>query len=221
MLGELRWAAHQSEIERSIDIVSGRLSLRPSMRDEFRQEAWLHLLHDDEAVLRRFRGGSGLATFLVAVLSNLWFSRIRAASRDRRRCAGRSEECLVAAPAEQRADDEVMRSESARTRHRYCQALQAALQTLPPQSRILIRRWFCGELSGEALAREYNTSPRRIYHARRIILKRLREDMEKSGVDGSDLVDALGADWSRCCIVRSSSRGVDTCRNRQATSHTP
>src|SRR5215813_334507 len=58
-------------IRRIVRHVAGRHMLRPQDRDDFEAEVYVKLIDDEYAVLRRFKGRSSLATYLVTVIQRV------------------------------------------------------------------------------------------------------------------------------------------------------
>lgn len=64
-------SAHLATIDRAIAVVSRRRRLRHDEAQELASDVYLKLLQQDAAVLRSFRGDSGLGTFLVIVVERV------------------------------------------------------------------------------------------------------------------------------------------------------
>lgn len=68
-----------SRVSRIITVVTRRRRLAPQDAQELLSMAWSHLAHDDYRVLRRYRGGSSISTYLRVVVERLvldmWITR--------------------------------------------------------------------------------------------------------------------------------------------------
>jgi len=65
------YLAHRTTIEQAIRAVCRRHRLRPEDAEDFASNVRIHLMDNDFAVLRRFRGRSSMGTYLLAVVTHL------------------------------------------------------------------------------------------------------------------------------------------------------
>lgn len=69
--GRKLFESNLETIERVVASTCRRYSLSGEEAEDFRSSVFVRLLEDDRAVLRKFRGGSSLTTFLAVVVGNL------------------------------------------------------------------------------------------------------------------------------------------------------
>jgi RNA polymerase sigma factor (sigma-70 family) len=68
-------AEHWATVERVITFVCRKLALRHEDAEDFASTVKLRLLQDGDAILSRFRGQSGLATYLTVVIRRMYFDQ--------------------------------------------------------------------------------------------------------------------------------------------------
>jgi RNA polymerase sigma factor (sigma-70 family) len=107
-----------------------------------------------------------------------------------RRPAGGSS--LAGEPAAvETADERLWRKESARRRERAFQALGAALNTLPPDEWLLVKRVAEGRTVAQIARSCPHLVQKRLYKQNKRILKKLRQALERAGISAEDVTEIL------------------------------
>ena len=90
------------------------------------------------------------------------------------------------------ADDTVVGAERNALVARATEALAAALTSIAPQDRLVLKLQFCDGLSVAAIARLLQIDPKDLYRRLERLLGRLRAILESAGVIGPEVLAALG-----------------------------
>jgi RNA polymerase sigma factor (sigma-70 family) len=90
------------------------------------------------------------------------------------------------------ADDAVVGAEQNALVARATEALAAALTTIAPQDRLVLKLQFCDGLSVAAIARMLEIDHKELYRRLERLLGRLRAILESAGVIGPEVLAALG-----------------------------
>jgi RNA polymerase sigma factor (sigma-70 family) len=238
-------------IERIIGSVCRRHSLRAADADDFGAWVKLRLIEDDYGILRRFRGESGIGTYLTVVIASLFRDhRMRAwgkwrpsAEAKRRgplalrlealvyrqghsleqaaellRTTGETTQSdreigtlLAALPARlparpvdagaavldgiettETADARLLAEAADRQRATAEAAIDAALEQLEPEDRLLVRMRFWNDLGVAEIARAVGQPQKPLYRRLDTLLRELRRSLLSRGVGEEQLRELIG-----------------------------
>jgi RNA polymerase sigma factor for flagellar operon FliA len=117
------------------------------------------------------------------------------------------------------ADRLVTAAQRARVALRTAKLLSAALATLPPEDRLILKLRFVDGLTmgdiGRALSRHRFVEPKTLYRRVRRLLNDLRAALERHGVDRGEVLDTVGA--ADVTIPRALDRSAPAARERAGT----
>ena len=170
---------HLEIIERIVRLVARRHRLSSADAEEFASVVRLKLVDKDFAILRKFERRSKLTTYLTVVIERLCHDFCHAKWGSVRRS-------YAPAQPEARAPDDRLLA------RRVEAALSEAIATLSPDDKEIVRLRFDAGLPIAQIARSLGLEPRPLYRRLGRIIRVLRDEMQRRGIDGADIARVIG-----------------------------
>jgi RNA polymerase sigma factor (sigma-70 family) len=175
------FAKHREAVELAIRRTCARWHVTGPEAQELAAELWLCVLNDDCRVLRRFRGGSTMGTYLFRIMNRTAGHWIRRRRVQRRRELAAGEEGLDLAGGPDPARNPEVALADAEIAHRRMAALRAAWAKLPALERRVLRARSEGmrvSTIADRLGISFKSAENHLYRA----IERVRRDVGGDGI---------------------------------------
>ena len=167
-------------IDDVIAAVARRVHLRGPEADDFRQDAWLHILRREEKLSASFEGRRKVETFLFSVVFHFACSWLRRTRRRARDVLLNEDDVIGAVPGPGVADPERLR------RHQAIWVSQL-LTALPTKDREFLVACFSDGVQMEIVARRFGLTASAAYSRKYRLVRLLKELATTGGIDHEDV----------------------------------